>query len=463
MNERPQSWQSGWYDTDPGPAAPERPTAPPPAEAAPHPTQLPPRRSAGPSPAYCEPYWSEEDHAPKRPRTGFRVAGICLLAFVIIAATAVLFSRDGRTAFSPGSTESGGDLPEMGYDDFRDFFEDYYEGTTGGISDSSIPKYQAAGGFSLEPVPEPETETLSLSEIYARCYPSVVSITAMVSDTSYYWGTGIVISEDGYIATNAHIIEGAYSATVTLWDDREFEAKLVGMDGVSDLAVLKIEAGGLSPAEFCSDQVSVGDAVAAIGNPLGAELRGTLTDGIISAISRDISYNNHSMTLLQTNAAINDGNSGGPLINMHGQVVGITNMKMKAANSSATGIEGIGFAIPVSTIKAVVDELISEGVVTGRPAVGITVGQIPDSAASYFEIPEGLYVSAVTPGSDAEAKGIQVGDIVTQINGIGVRQTSDVSAIISEYEVGDIMTFTIFRDGETLYVDVEPVETSDIY
>ena len=285
----------------------------------------------------------------------------------------------------------------------------------------------------------------------------------MVSDTSYYWGTGIVISEDGYIATNAHIIEGAYSATVTLWDDREFEAKLVGMDGVSDLAVLKIEAEGLSPAEFCSDQVSVGDAVAAIGNPLGAELRGTLTDGIISAISRDISYNNHSMTLLQTNAAINDGNSGGPLINMHGQVVGITNMKMKAANSSATGIEGIGFAIPVSTIKAVVDELISEGVVTGRPAVGITVGQIPDSAASYFEIPEGLYVSAVTPGSDAEAKGIQVGDIVTQINGIGVRQTSDVSAIISEYEVGDIMTFTIFRDGETLYVDVELVDTSDIY
>ena len=131
-------------------------------------------------------------------------------------------------------------------------------------------------------------------------------------------------------------------------------------------------------------------------------------------------------------------------------------MKMKAANSSATGIEGIGFAIPVSTIKAVVDELISEGVVTGRPAVGITVGQIPDSAASYFEIPEGLYVSAVTPGSDAEAKGIQ-------INGIGVRQSSDVSAIISEYEVGDIMTFTIFRDGETLYVDVELVETSDIY
>lgn len=184
---------------------------------------------------------------------------------------------------------------------------------------------------------------------------------------------------------------------MTLWDDREFEAKLVGMDGVSDLAVLKIEAEGLSPAEFCSDQVSVGDAVAAIGNPLGAELRGTLTDGIISAISRDISYNNHSMTLLQTNAAINDGNSGGPLINMHGQVVGITNMKMKAANSSATGIEGIGFAIPVSTIKTVVDELISEGVVTGRPAVGITVGQIPDSAASYFEIPEGLYVSAVTP------------------------------------------------------------------
>ena len=182
-----------------------------------------------------------------------------------------------------------------------------------------------------------------------------------------------------------------------------------------------------------------------------------------SAISRDIPYNNHSMTLLQTNAAINDGNSGGPLINMHGQVVGITNMKMKAANESATGIEGIGFAIPVSTIKSVVDELIASGTVSGRPAIGITVGQIPASAAEYYDLPKGLYVMEVAPGSDAAAQGIRVGDIVTAINGEGVRQTSDVAAIIAQYDVGTIMTFTIYRDGETLQVDVALVETSDIY
>lgn len=463
MNERPHSWQTGWYDTDPGPAAPERPAASPPADAAPHPTQLPPRRAAGPSPDYTEAYRAADSREGRSPRMGVRIAGICLIALVVIAASALLFSRDGRTVFptvNPGQEE---EFPGGGYDDYRDFFDNYYDSSTSGIAESSIPRTESAGSFALEPVPEPESDELSLGDIYDLCYPSVVSITAMVSDTSYYWGTGILISEDGYIATNAHIIEGAYSATVTLYDDREFEALLVGMDSVSDLAVLKIEATGLRPAEFCSDQVSVGDKVAAIGNPLGAELRGTLTDGIISAISRDISYNNHSMTLLQTNAAINDGNSGGPLINMHGQVVGITNMKMKAATSSATGIEGIGFAIPASTIKAVVDELISTGTVTGRPAVGITVGPIPESAANYFDLPRGLYVSAVAPGSDAEAQGIRVGDIVTAINGVGVRETADVAEIISQYEVGAIMTFTIYRDGETLYIDVALVETSDIY
>ena len=220
MNETPHSWQTGWYDTDPGPAAPDRPTASPPADAAPHPTQLPPRRAAGPSPDYS-------GNGRSRRRTGFRIAGICLLAVVIIAASALLFSRDGSAVLNfavPGRDDG---LHEDDYDDFRDFFADYYDSTPGILSgDSDIPRAEEAGDFSLEPVSEPDAEELSLQEIYAKCYPSVVSITAMVSDTSYLWGTGIVISEDGYIATNAHIIEGAYSATVTLYDDREFEALL---------------------------------------------------------------------------------------------------------------------------------------------------------------------------------------------------------------------------------------------
>lgn len=205
---------------------------------------------------------------------------------------------------------TGGEPSFEDYDDYREFFNGYYENTSGSLGGSSIPRAEAAGELRLEPVPEPETEELTYQEIYEKCSPSVVGITAMVSDMSYYWGTGIVISEDGYIATNAHIIEGAYSATVTLWNDREYEALLVGIDSVSDLAVLKIEAEGLTAAEFCSarerGRLGGGDR-----QPVGAELRGTMTDGIISAISRDIPYNNHSMTLLQTNAAINDGNSGG--------------------------------------------------------------------------------------------------------------------------------------------------------
>ena len=456
MNETPHSWQTGWYDTDPGPAAPDRPTASPPADAAPHPTQLPPRRAAGPSPDYA-------GNGRSRRRTGFRIAGICLLAVVIIAASALLFSRDGSAVLNfvvPGRDDG---IHEEEYDDFRDFFADYYDSTPGVLSgDSDIPRAEEAGDFSLEPVPEPDAEELSLQEIYAKCYPSVVSITAMVSDTSYLWGTGIVISEDGYIATNAHIIEGAYSATVTLYDDREFEALLVGIDGVSDLAVLKIDAEGLTAAEFCSDQVSVGDSVAAIGNPLGAELRGTLTDGIISAINRDVSYNSHSMTLLQTNAAINEGNSGGPLLNMYGQVVGITNMKMMS-NSIYSSIEGIGFAIPTSTIQEVVNQLLRNGRVTGRAAIGVTIGPIPQDAAEAYSLPSGLYVVSVAEGSDAAAKGITEGDVLTAIDGQSVTTTAQVGEIIAGLEVGDTITMTIYRNGETFDVDVALVETSDVY
>lgn len=456
MNEENESRNAQWYDTSCGAAHPESQIQTQPAAAAPHPTQLPPRRSAGEVPA--------GEGSGKRGHGSLRAVAVCLLAVVLIAATSLAFSgggEGGRVSWPQLST--GGEPSFEDYDDYREFFNGYYENTSGSLGGSSIPRAEAAGELRLEPVPEPETEELTYQEIYEKCSPSVVGITAMVSDMSYYWGTGIVISEDGYIATNAHIIEGAYSATVTLWNDREYEALLVGIDSVSDLAVLKIEAEGLTAAEFCSAQVSVGDSVVAIGNPLGAELRGTMTDGIISAISRDIPYNNHSMTLLQTNAAINDGNSGGPLINMHGQVVGITNMKMKAATSSATAIEGIGFAIPVKTIASVVDELIASGSVSGRPALGVTVGVIPASAAEYFGIPEGLYVIGVADGSDAKTKGIRQGDIIVEVNGDEVYDTEDLSRAISEYDVGTLMTLKIYRDGETMFVNVELVETSDIY
>jgi len=289
-----------------------------------------------------------------------------------------------------------------------------------------------------------------------------VAITGYTdSKLGYSWGSGVIISSDGLILTNTHIVDGCDSATVTLYDDSSYEAELVGADSISDLAVLKIDAAALPAAVFGeSSSLKVGERVAAIGNPLGESFRMTLTDGIISAIERGLNYNGHSMTLLQTNAAINEGNSGGALFNMYGQVIGITNMKMMSSYSS---IEGMGFAIPSSTARAVVDSLVEHGKVVGRPSIGITVGSIPDNAMSEYDIPSGLYVSSVQEKSDAAAKGIKTGDIVTAVNGVAVSTTDEVTAIKNEMKVGDIMNITIWRDGESFDVPVELIDTNDIY
>ncbi len=285
-----------------------------------------------------------------------------------------------------------------------------------------------------------------------------------VDEESYYGAAGIILTSDGYIITNTHVSGGNQRGFYRhALDNSQYEAKLVGADATSDISVLKIEAEGLTPAEFGnSDDLMVGDRVIAIGNPLGEELRGTMTDGIIFAINRDITYNGNSMTLLQTNAAINEGNSGGPLINLYGQVIGITNMKMMSSSIYST-VEGIGFAIPTGTIKPVVDSLINTGKVTGRPAIGITVGAIPDYASTYYDLPEGLYITKVSEGSDAEQKGILVGDILVAVNGIPVATTYEVSAIKDGLEVGGTLTLTIYRSGETFDVEIMLVETSDIY
>jgi serine protease Do len=302
---------------------------------------------------------------------------------------------------------------------------------------------------------------LSLQTIYESCIPSIVSITAFLDGESYYWGTGIILTQDGFVITNAHVLEGTSSVTVALWDDREFEAKLVGSDSLSDLAVLKIEATDLAPAAFGdSDALRVGDRVAAIGNPLGEELRGTMTDGIVSAINRGIEYDGHTLTLIQTNAALNEGNSGGSLINMYGQVVGITNMKM---SSSFSSIEGLGFAIPTQSMKDVVDALIADGRVLGRPALGITVGSVPKEAADYYTMPEGVYIESVSEKSDAYTKGIRHGDIITAVNGTAITAADEINEIKNTLSVGDSMTLTIYRDGESHDVTVVLMDAGDVY
>ena len=460
MNEEDISRRSDWYDTScadgfPNWFAPSRPAGahPPPT---PH---IPPHRAGGPPPDRG----AAPTAAPRRGRAGVRAVAIGLICLVVIAASSLIFTQDRAAEPTPPAEQTAPSQPG-GFDDYRDFFDHYYDASNTITGENDIPRAELEPDVRLTTAPVPdETEELTLRELYERCIPSVVGITAMVPDGSgYFWGTGIILTEDGYIVTNTHILDGTDSVTVTLWDDRELEAKLVGADNVSDLAVLKVEAEGLTPAEFCGTAVSVGDAVAALGNPLGEELRGTLTDGIISAINRDVSYNSHSMTLLQTNAAINEGNSGGPLLNMYGQVVGITNMKMMGT-SAYSAIEGIGFAIPTSTIQEVVNQLLRNGRVTGRAAIGVTIGPIPEDAAAAYSLPDGLYVVSVAEGSDAAAKGLAEGDVITAIDGQGVTTTAQVGEIIAGLEVGDTITMTVYRNGETFDVEVALVETSDIY
>lgn len=292
---------------------------------------------------------------------------------------------------------------------------------------------------------------LSLQEIYRRCSGSVVSIIS-VTQSGKASGTGIIMSADGYIITNHHVIENAQAVSVLTNDDKEYTASIIGSDETSDLAVLKIEASGLQAAEFGDSSVlQVGDSVVAIGDPLGVTLRGTMTDGIISAINRDLTVNDRTMNLIQTNAALNNGNSGGPLINCYGQVIGINTMKLRSYYS--TTAEGLGFAIPMAVAKPILEELMENGYVAGRPAIGISYDTLPLAFRIYYNLPEGVYINAVYDGSDAQAKGVAAGDIITAVNGTRVTSIDELNRVKNQFTAGDSITLTLYNGGS--YRDVE--------
>ena len=299
-----------------------------------------------------------------------------------------------------------------------------------------------------------EDGALSLQEIYRRCIGSVVSIVT-VTPSGKASGTGIIMSADGYVITNHHVIENAQAVSVLTSDSQEYTASVVGSDETSDIAVLKIEADGLQAAEFGDSSVlQVGDSVAAIGDPLGTALRGTMTDGIVSAINRDLTVNDRTMSLIQTNAALNNGNSGGPLINCYGQVIGINTMKMSNFYSSTTTVEGIGFAIPIDTAKPIIDELIEKGYVSGRPAIGIDGETLPATYRIYYRLPQGIYVTRVYRNSDAAAKGISEGDIITAINGVSVTTMEQLNRVKNQFTAGQTITLTIYHGGVSSDVEI---------
>jgi serine protease Do len=294
---------------------------------------------------------------------------------------------------------------------------------------------------------------MSIPDIVKKVKPSVVGISAEFSDSTVSTGTGIIISEDGYIVTNAHVVqnteggasERSFEVTAVLYDDSSCSAVIIGADSRTDLAVLKINADGetLTPAEFGdSDELCEGELAIAIGNPLGFELYGSVTSGIISALNRTVTVGEYEMNLIQTDAAINPGNSGGPLINGSGQVIGINSSKIISDNA-----EGLGFAIPVSSAKPVIDDLIENGYVTGRPLIDISGEDISELTASYYKLPQGVCVRFITPDSAADKSGMEVGDIIIGLDGESVSTMEELNNSLKKFAAGDTVSITVYRQS----------------
>jgi serine protease Do len=374
-----------------------------------------------------------------RPRAA--VAFFCMLALMAGVAVVLLMGWSG----TPAALDRPASVPEG-------TGEPWPQSASG---KTTVERAPTGDGTVMEMAPLPDSAAHSYQEIYQENIDCVVSIRG-IQTGGLAQGTGVILSADGYIITNAHVIEGCSAVTVLLSDEQTWNARLVGMDSETDLAVLKIEASSLKPAVFGdSDQLRVGDPALAIGNPLGESFKGTMTDGIISAINRDVMVDGYTMTLIQTTAALNSGNSGGALINAYGQVVGITNLKMQSYYDT---VEGLGFAIPTTTVKKVVDELIAQGHVAGRPTIGITVSDLTAEAAERAGCVPGAQVKEVKRGSDAWEKGLQAGDIIVEANGVPVTNTADLLAAKEGLEVGDTLRLRLWRDGSYQLADVMLVE-----
>ncbi|MFR6290084.1 MAG: S1C family serine protease [Peptococcaceae bacterium] len=335
-------------------------------------------------------------------------------------------------------------------------------GIGGVIGANSVDVSSSGSGASVQLVGN-SGEISPVIAIAQKVTPSIVGVKTY--GTYNYWGqqitnqelgsgSGIIFREDGYIVTNYHVIENATSVTVTLNDGTEYDARIVGSDSSSDLAVLKVEANGLPTAEFGdSDELQIGELVVAIGNPLGYE--NTVTDGIVSGLNRQLTNYTDTMTLIQTNAAINSGNSGGALVNSKGEVVGINSAKLVASNA-----EGMGFALSINEVKPILEELISKGHVS-RPYLGVTINsnyQVDEDTAEKYEIPMGIQIADVVKGGPADKAGLRAGDIIYKVDDTLIQSFEDLSDIIDNSQVGDQLRVLANRNGEKITANVTLTE-----
>ena len=318
---------------------------------------------------------------------------------------------------------------------------------------------------------------MTAAEVYAANVNSTVGITTSI--TTNYWGfqttsaaagSGFILTEDGYILTNYHVVENSNSITVAMYNGDTYDATLIGYDESNDVAVLKVDAEGLSPVVLGdSDNLNVGDSVVAIGNPLG-ELTFSLTAGLVSAKDREVTLSNSlTMDLIQTDCAINSGNSGGALFNLYGEVIGITNAKYSSSSaSSEASIDNIGFAIPIDQVRSIFESIITNGYIV-KPYIGVTVSDVSTESQSYG-LPQGAAVRSVTENGPAAEAGLQESDIITTVNGEAITGSNDLVKLVKAASAGDTLELTVYRQGQTVTLtltvgeqktDALPTQTAD--
>ena len=426
---------------------------------------------------YSDPNGGDPNKKPKKKHTGLKVAAF-VLAMVLVSGGSIGVYEGIRSSNADNSSSI------VASNDSSAAESSTGDSSSSKKSDSSQSWIQLAS----------TNGSMSVADIVKKVTPSVVGVQSTFSSSNgsnnnpmngyggFFGygsqgnngsqgmtgvGTGIIMSKDGYIVTNAHVIYddeygyGEASSVQIQMSDEEttYDARIVAYDKEADIAVLKIDADNLTPAEFGdSSSCEVGEMVVAIGNPLGLQFQNTVTCGIISALDRKVTINDNTMTLIQTDTAINNGNSGGPLINSSGQVIGINSAKMSSTYSGEATVEGIGFAIPMSEAKSIVDDLINYGYVTGRPQLGISCQDVTEAVSQAYNIPVGAYIFSVTAGGAADQAGVQPGDVITGIQDQTISTTEELNAVKNQYKAGDTITLTYVRAGETKKVDVTLAE-----
>jgi len=394
-----------------------------------------------------EPNYIPREPKPKKERKGFRrvVSVLLILALVIgsCGATAAVMNNHFQKEMKALTQQMNDKIAAVQKDAGKQ---------TGAVSGRPL-----ASGEYLTP-----------GEVYQQNVDAVVAITVKVEDVDDYGravsgfssGTGFFITSDGYVITNHHVIEGGTEVTVTTHDDEEYSAEIVGFEANNDLAVLKVDAENLPCVTIgSSSDLLVGDQVVAIGNVLST-FASSLTVGYVSGVDRVVDTQGVAMNMIQTDVAINSGNSGGPLFNMKGEVVGITTAKFSGQSSSGVSIEGIGFAIPIDDVTGMVEDLKNFGYVTGA-YLGVMVLDV-DATAQFYGVPAGAYIESVTEGSAAQKGGVQAKDIITEIGGYPVTSVSDLTRVLRKFAAGDEVSVQVYRNGQfktlTLVLDEKPRE-----